>query len=474
MTAADYQELRERSARLRRYIRWYVLGCVVIVLLALLLIGLTVMMLMGWDLPRPLIFLAFGGIWLLWDMAKAWSYRTTLPPNFVKCSFSELPALSGLVNAVTTDLDVRPPSHIYLCPEPFAAVFIRPGFKNVWTSHPQLELVLGLGFLTQLSDQELKTILYHEFGHYCQESIRETGSVYRISQFAKMFLADRKEFDRSIIANQVKSQIALFTTYTVLFVHQIKKEYKELSEWMEYEADDIAASYQGGLMVRSTIRKASALRKAYELIHWGFNFLPEKGYVDDEYLALGIIARSEGFIQKLDEACGRRVRRQPDSISGISQDTERVKSEMAPFIERMTMSTAGKKYPAREFAAWLLDGGLDVYQRETERSKSVVLYIRLGSSRHKLPLVDSIYEILLDGRTIGMGNYKAGYHLKYCTSPGKHTLSFYSAAGIKVFPFHFTASSGSSCRLDVDYKLEKKNGIYDIFVAAFEEISAVS
>ena len=397
-------------------------------------------------------------------MARAWSYRTDLPPNFVKCSSAELPALFGLVKAVTADLNVRPPSHIYLCPEPFAAVFIRPSFKNLFQSRPELELVLGLGFLTQLSDKELKTILYHEFGHYCQESIRETGSVYRISQFASMFLADRKEFDHSIIANQVKSQIALFTTYTVLFVHQIKKEYRGLSEWMEYEADDVAAHYQGGLMVRLTIRKASTLKKAYELIHWGLNVLPEKGYVDDEYLALGIIARSEGFVRELDEACGRRIRRQPDSISDISQDTEWVKSEMAPFVGRMRISTAGEKYPAKEFAAWLLDG-VPVCQRKAELGKSVVLYIRLERNRHKLPLVDSIYEVLLDGRTIGMGNYKTGYHLKFCTSPGKHTLSFYSAAGIKAIPFHFTAASGSSYRLDIDYRLEKKNGIYDIFVA---------
>ena len=184
------------------------------------------MMCLGWDLPRPLIILALGGIWLLWDIAKSWNYKSGLPNSFVKVSSSELPALFRLANSVTSDLNVRRLSYIYLCPEPFAAVFINPSLRSVFTKSPKLELVMGLGFLTQLSDKELKTILYHEFGHYCQESIRETGSVYRIGQFSKMFLADRKEFDNSTLSNQMKAQIALFASYTIVFVNHIQKEYK--------------------------------------------------------------------------------------------------------------------------------------------------------------------------------------------------------------------------------------------------------
>ena len=72
MTEADSQALRDKSARIRNYVRWYVLGSVCIVLFALLFIWLGVMMFLGWDLPRPLIILALGGIWLLWDIAKSW------------------------------------------------------------------------------------------------------------------------------------------------------------------------------------------------------------------------------------------------------------------------------------------------------------------------------------------------------------------------------------------------------------------
>ena len=473
MTEADSQALRDKSARIRNYVRWYVLGSVCIVLFALLFIWLGVMMFLGWDLPRPLIILALGGIWLLWDIAKSWNYKTSLPKSFVKVSPSELPILFSLVNSVTSDLNVRQLSYIYLCPEPFAAVFIKPSLKSVLTKRPRLELVMGLGFLTQLSDKELKTILYHEFGHYCQESIRETGSVYRIGQFSKMFLADRKEFDNSTLGNQMKAQIALFASYTIVFVNHIQKEYKSLSKLMEYEADDIAASHQGGLLVKSTIQKASALKKAYEVIHWGLGFLPEGSRVEDIYTSLSIIAQSGGFMQELNEECQKRINRLPDSIVSSSQDTEAIQLEIVPFINRFKLSADKQTYPAVAFAAWLSDG-LPVYQQETELRKSVTLHIRLEKNKHKLPLAESIYEILLDGRTIGAGNYRAGYNLRYRTAPGSHTMSFYSPAGIKAIPFDFSAESGSSYRLNIDYELDKKNGIYDIFVTSIEEISAAN
>ena len=471
MTVADSQALRDKSARIRKYVRWYVLGSVCIVLFALLFIWLGVMMFLGWDLPRPLIILALGGIWLLGDIAKSWNYKTNIPKGFVKVSSTELPVLFGMVNSVTSDLNVNRLSYIYLCPESFAAVFIRPSLENIFTKHPKLELVMGLGFLTQLSDKELKTILYHEFGHYCQESIRETGSVYRIGQFSKMFLANRKEFDNSTFGNQMKAQIALFASYTIVFVNHIRKEYKGLSELMEYEADDIAASYQGGLLVKSTIRKASALKKAYEVIHWGLGFLPGNSQVEDEYASLGIMAQSAGFIQEVNEECRKRIARQTDLFLDTSPDTEFIRAEIKPYIDRIAATIDGQTYPMAAFVAWLSDG-LPIYQQEAERRRSVTLYIRLEKNKHKFPLAESIYEILLDARTIGTGNYKAGYNLRYHTSPGQHTLSFYSPAGIKAVPFDFMAESGSSYRLNIDYELEKKKGIYDIFVAAVEEIGS--
>lgn len=466
MTETDSQLIRDKSARIRRYVRLYILCTVTIICFSLLFIWLGIMKFLGWDIPGAFIYLTLGGLLLLWDIAKSFSYKSSLPKSFDKVSSSELPALFGLVNSVTSDLNIRKLPNIYICPEPFAAVFIKPNLFNVFRKHPQLELVVGLGFLTQLSDKELKTILYHEFGHYCQDSIRETGSVYRIGQFSKMFLADRIEYDSSSLNNQIKAQIALFAYITIVFVNLINKEYKGLSRLMEYEADDLAASFNGGLLVKTAIRKASSLKKAYKVIHWGLGYLSDGSYVD-EYTALGIISKFGGFLQALDKECEMRVFRQTDSVMDTSPDTDIVQSEVASIISRDSHPIYGQELPPLAFASWLSEG-LPIYQRETEYRRLAIMFMQLEKNKHKLPLVDGFYEILLDGCTIGTGNFKAGYNLRYQTAPGMHTLSFYSPAGIKGVPFDFSTESGFSYRLYIDYKWEKKTSVFVIFVSRID------
>lgn len=469
MSDADSQSLREKTARIRKHVRWYVLGCIGFILLACVCIWMGVLLFMGKDLPRPFILLAMGGIWLLGDMAKSWNYKSALPPSFVEITETEAPRLFGLVNSVTNNLGIKPLSRIYLCPDAFAAVFIRPSLKNVFKRRPKQELALGLGFLTQLSDKQLKTVLYHEFGHYVQESIRETCSVYRIGQFSKMFLADRKEYSGSSLTNQMKAQIALFANYTLVFVGQISDEYKELSELMEYEADDVAARHMGGALVKETLRKASTVKNAYEAIRWGLSLLPHKSFIDNAYESLNIISSREEYLFEVNEGCQRRIDRQSDSIVDNSPDSFLVQGEVKPWAIRFSSSMGGQQLPATDFAQWLSEG-LPIYKRDSQLRGSVTIFIHLDPNKHRLPLLDSIYQILLDDRTIGRGNYKAGYELKIRTAPGKHTLSVYAPAGVKPCPFGFNVEADSAYRIDMDYELEKRNRNYHVFATGITQV----
>ena len=462
MNASDSQIMREKAARIRKHVRWYVLGCLGFIALAGVFIWLGVLLFMGRDLPRSFILLAVGGLWLLWDMAKSWNYRTSLPSSFVKITEKDAPELFALVHSVTDDLGIRQLSGIYLCPDAFAAVFISPSLKSIFSKSPQLELALGLGFLTQLSDKQLKTVLYHEFGHYAQDSIRETGSVYRIGQFSKMFLSDRKEYSGSTITDQTKAQIALFASYTLVFVGHINDEYKKLSEMMEYDADDVAAQYMGGALVKEAIRKASVVKNAYDAIHWGLSLLPYKSFIDNEYESLDIISSREDFLADVNDECQRRIKRQDETIVDNSTDTFSIQKEVAPWTVRFSEMKGGHPFPATTFAQWLSEG-LPIYKRDIQLRGSVTVIVHLDPNKYKMPLIDSIYQILLDDRIIGRGNYKAGYDLKIRTSPGSHTLSVYAPTGVKPVPFEFTVEAESKYRIDMDYKLEKKNGNYSVF-----------
>lgn len=89
-----------------------------------------------------------------------------------------------------------------------------------------------------------------------------------------------------------------------------------------------------------------------------------------------------------------------------------------------------------QFAQWLHQG-MAIYTQHRFIKTSVELEIHLSRRNHKLPLLDSSYKLLLDGREIGCGNFVKGYILKYKTSPGKHKLSAYVPLGIISTPFEF-------------------------------------
>ena len=120
-----------------------------------------------------------------------------------------------------------------------------------------------------------------------------------------------------------------------------------------------------------------------------------------------------------------------------------------------------------------LAGRLGLYMVKSELENLAFKFLNPMEYARTEALLDSIYQILLDDRTIGCGNYKAGYDLIFHTAPGKHTLSAYAPAGVKPRPFNFTVEAESTYRIDMDYKLEKRNGIYHVFATSIQIISSV-
>lgn len=70
---------------------------------------------------------------------------------------------------------------------------------------------------------------------------------------------------------------------------------------------------------------------------------------------------------------------------------------------------------------------------------------------------------------IGNGNFIKGYTLKRKTSPGKHTISVWAPTGIISTTFEFEVYQDKRYRIEMDYILHKKDGIYDVFAEKIEE-----
>ena len=469
MTKDETRSMNKKAAAIRWHVRWYVLGCIGFLLLGGLFIGLGVMRALGMFRSTAVIFLALGGIVLIVDMVKSLDYEVSVPKDFVPVSAAGFPALFSLVNEVTSTLGIAPVTRLYLCPQAFAAVFIRPGIKNVLSKHPDLELVLGLGFLTQLSDLQLRTVLFHEFGHYCQESIRETGSVYRFGQYAKMVLAERKESTDSILGNQIYAQSAMFYMFTLKFAGRVSMDYRELSELMEYGADDVAERHVGGAVLKETIRKASAVKDAYDAIHWGLSCLPKKSFIDNEYLSLSLVIRDVGSLKDMNSACRRRIDRLPDTVRDTREDSFKIQVEAGSYLESHAAKGDGQSYPAAGFAEWLIQG-LPIYIQKAQERKSAVVHIHMDPRKHRIPLVDGLYQLLLDNNDVGFGNYLKGYDIRLRIAPGKHSVKAYLPSGVKSPAFDFEVEEGGTYQIEMDYVCHL-NGVYEIFAQDFQKKS---
>lgn len=132
------------------------------------------------ELPLPMALVALGGGFLLWEMAKSVNMHVKLPVSFKAISSKDYPELFEVISEVTTRLNLSPVKEVYICPDASAAVFIQPLLRNL-IFRPRINLVIGLGFLTQMNDDEIRAILYHEFGHYVQPEMKSSLSVYNIT-----------------------------------------------------------------------------------------------------------------------------------------------------------------------------------------------------------------------------------------------------------------------------------------------------
>ena len=463
--------------RIRRGVRLYIAGSVLFALVAVasVLLGVMVLDKVHFDLPAQCMIFSLAGVILLWEMARALRFKAELPDDFKPMDRNEFPELFVLLDEVTDTLHLSPVSRVYVSDGVEAAVFVRPTLRNLYR-RPQRNLVLGLALLTQLNDDELRAVLYHEFGHYVQDEINDSSYVYIVGQLSRSFVAIRNPEERMTIWKlQTRSQQMLFSYFSLWICERINRAYAGLSRQMEYAADDVAAAHVGKAVLCRALAHASAMRYNYDFARCGISCLERYGVgvrKDSLYQALSILSED---VEMPAAVRGRLDRLGADAIwhqsaSSAGNDTVRT----AVLRAMMDMPDAGKDdlemCPAERFSAWLAEGAA-VYREMQMLAKSVLVEVHLDRRRHTLPYVEGKYAILLDGRKVGVGNFIKGYTLRFRTSPGRHVLSAYAFGGILTVPFEFETARGGSYRVEMDYKYVFRATAYRVFVESITRVA---
>ena len=448
----------------------YIIGCCCFVLVALasLWFGYYVISYHNdHELPLQLTIISLGGGLLLWEMIKSFRFRVSLPKTFRPITEREYPALFAIINEVTTSLNLSPIRKVYICPDATAAVFIQPQLRNIFFE-PKRNLVVGLGFLTQMDDDEIRAMLYHEFGHYAQVEMKNSISVYTIGQFSRSFVSIKELKKQGTWEMQLKLQLLLFTYFAIWICNRINKAYSRLAKQMEYDADDVAVKYVGASTLQRALLHAACIRYNYDVVQWGMQQLKTQNIqVDNQYLALSFVGNySRPACRLLSEEVIKRVERlgqlEPSNMIA-SKNVQQYALSLNEYRGEVQQLC-----PALQFAQWLKQGFV-IYTQQKLLETSVELEIHLDKKKHKLPYFDGSYKILLDDKEIGTGNFIKGYTLKRKTSPGKHKLTAYAPSGIISTPFEFEVEQDKSYHIEMDYKLHAKDGIYDVFASSIHK-----
>ena len=442
----------------------YIIGCCCFVLVALtsLWFGYYVIRYHNeHELPLQLTIISLAGGLLLWEMFKSFRFKTSLPKTFKPITEQEYPALFDIINEVTTTLNLSPIRRVYISPDATAAVFIQPQLRNI-IFEPKRNLVIGLGFLTQMDDEEIRAMLYHEFGHYVQEEMKNSISVYTIGQFSRSFVSIKELKKQKTWELQLKLQLLMFTYFAIWVCNRINKAYSQLAKQMEYDADDVAVKFVGASTLQRALLHAACIRYNYDVVQWGIQQLQSQNIqVDNQYLALSFVGNySRPTRRLLSEEVVRRVERLGELESNNVNASNTVLQSALFLIE--DKKEVQQLCPAFQFAQWLRQG-FAIYTQQRLLETSVELKIHLDKKKHKLPYFDGSYKILLDDKEIGTGNFIKGYTLKRKTSPGKHKLTAYAPSGIISTPLEFEVEQNKSYHIEMDYKLYAKDGIYDVF-----------
>ena len=285
-------KVKELKQSINKSVMIYIIGCCCFVLVALtsLWFGYYVIRYHNdHELPVQLTIISLGGGLLLWEMIKSFRFRVSLPKTFKPITELEYPTLFAIINEVTTSLNLSPIRKVYICPDATAAVFIQPQLRNI-LFEPNRNLVVGLGFLTQMDDDEIRAMLYHEFGHYVQEEMKNSISVYTIGQFSRSFVSIKELKKQGTWEMQLKLQLLLFTYFAIWICNRINKAYSRLAKQMEYDADDVAVKYVGASTLQRALLHAACIRYNYDVVQWGMQQLKTQNIqVDNQYLALSFV-----------------------------------------------------------------------------------------------------------------------------------------------------------------------------------------
>lgn len=189
------------------------------------------------------ILLGIGGVALFILIILNFLQKVDIPKGYREITCTTHPSLFRMINDIRLKLKINKPIRIFLTNSIEASIFVLPNIQNIVIT-PERFLSIGKPLIKNLTEEELKAILLHEFAHIVQEEVNDTAKAGSIGLFAKSFLQEKIEFNvNNGPGNLTIALMSFYYLFLDYLCRHIKKHYERLTDALEYEADNIATQY---------------------------------------------------------------------------------------------------------------------------------------------------------------------------------------------------------------------------------------
>lgn len=233
--------------------------------------------------------------------------------HLTKITEQDEPVLFSLIHQIVDEVGTSFPKKVFLSHDVNASVFYDSSFWSMFLPIRK-NLQIGVGLINAVTEQELKAILAHEFGHFSQKSMKVGSYVYHVNQIIYNMLYKNESLDRTFETwGNVSGYSAIFIGISVFIIQQIQNilkylykyvnlNYLALSREMEFHADEIAAHVAGSKALADSLLR---LGFANHALNYVFNFYD--GKIADNIRSNNIYHEQHCVMHLLAERCRYQV-----------------------------------------------------------------------------------------------------------------------------------------------------------------------
>ncbi|MDI9877113.1 M48 family metallopeptidase [Flectobacillus rivi] len=256
------------------YITLFLLALGLTAVLSTLGVSIMALKVSIWTILLGAGIISVGILVLIFLVKFVFSKNKTNLDGYTEITRTDQPQLFALIDEIVMQVGTSFPKKVYLTADVNASVFYDSNFLSMFLPIKK-NLQIGIGLMNSLTQDELKAVLAHEFGHFSQKSMKIGSYVYYANQVIHNLLFQNDSFGSLIDkwANlhwiiTLGVRVAIYIIIGIqkilqFFYKLINLNYLKLSREMEFHADAIAAHVAGSDALANALLRIDLANTAY-------------------------------------------------------------------------------------------------------------------------------------------------------------------------------------------------------------------